>query len=87
VSLVSKVQHMGKKNIERTGETDGFCDIRAKSDNNEKHTGRAKRRKKWTVTSSMSEGVVDIEDHQMKGVKSWMREINFTGRTNERNEA
>jgi hypothetical protein len=35
----------------------------------------------------MSEGVVDIEDHQMKGVKSWMREINITGQTNETNEA
>ena len=50
-------------------------------------TREMKKKKRWAVMSSMSEGVVDIEDHQMKDVKSWMREINFTERTNETNEA
>jgi len=45
VSLVSKVQHMGEKNIERTGETDGFCDIRAKAIIMKAHRTREKKKK------------------------------------------
>jgi hypothetical protein len=48
VRLVSKVQHTENNGGGEAGAGGLICDIRAKKDNNEKHTGRAKRVEKMS---------------------------------------